>query len=366
MFRHAPKARLARAEFHCTRGFPSPRRALPAAVALLAATLFACAAHAAQVTMKAEPDRREMTVDETLTLYVTLTFSERNVTTGNVEFPKNDDFEPQHTSYQEQIMLVNGALSVRKTTVFHLIPLRDGNLSIPPLRNFYIDPATGARAELETPPIDVAVKKVAEAPARKDDAPVEPAIPAGSPLSGTLGVILLTIAAIAAVSFAIARLLRRPDAPRSPVFDLSGGETRAEGGTETAATAEAMRRSAAAPPPPRAERTARDRAGDTSRERLALLAREDERAFAREISRLVKETLEEATSRPYAGKTSEEILGEMEYLRLGGEARELLAALLEYTDEISYCGGGGAVERRDRAVDQLRRLGELLKSDDRR
>ena len=321
---------------------------LPLAICIL----YPAAAGAATVTLRAEVDRRELTMDENVALYVTFDFSEQNIQTGDVAFPSTRDFEVASQSSQQQVVIVNGALSVKRTLVFNLMPTRDGTLTIPPIRSFYVDPATGKRVELEAPPIDVKVNKVEEKKplvARRDE--VVPVIDTRSPASFALTVLLATLAAITLVGFGLTRFLRRHgDKPRSPVFDLK---------LETNAEAERLRQAAAPAAPP-------DLTAAISRERLALLARESEREFAREVGRLVKELLERGSGKPFAGRTTAEILEQIGFLRLGGEARTLVEELLAYTDEVSYCAGGGAPDRRDDTIEKLRRLSQLVDMENRR
>lgn len=338
MFCHASKSRVGPSFF--------------AAALLLAISIsYPAPAGAAGVTMRAEVDRRELTTDENVTLSVTLDTDDQNLQVGNVALPKMPDFEVAASNRQDRMVIVNGAMAIQRTSVFSLIPTRDGKLTIPPIKNFYRDPATGKQVDLETPPIDLVVRKVEEkkpAAARRDDA--VPVIDRQSPISFALIVLAATLAGLTLVGLGLARVLRRSEKPRSPVFDLK---------LETNHEAERLRRSV-----PREE--APELATAMSRERLALLAREDERRFAREIGRLVKELLERGSGKPFAGRTTAETLEQVGFLRLGGEARTLVEAILAYTDEVSYCADGGAPDRRDDVIEQLRRLSQLVDMENRR
>lgn len=301
----------------------------------------------AVVKMSARVDRESINLDDSLRLQVILDYDQQNVRTGQVQFPETRDFELEGTQYQEQMSIVNGAVSIRRTTVFTVMPSRAGQLVIPPLQNWYIDPATGRKINLETPPIPVEVRELPKETSKQDASttPVEPVVRPRDPFRFTLMIIGGTTAAILLFTILFAWFYRHRDsaAPDRATFDLK---------LEKRPEAEQLRQDTA-------RRKDEGEHIRLSRERLHLLARDNERSFARELARLLRVLLEEASGQSFCDKTADEIRGQLEYLRLGGEARSLGEDILEYCDAVNYSGESRSFEEREDLVEKLRRLKQL-------
>jgi hypothetical protein len=159
------------------------------------------------------------------------------------------------------------------------------------------------------------------------------------------------VALIALFSLALAKYLKMADAaPASPVFDLA---------LERNEEAEAIRRQVRRD----ADRPARD--VEMSRERLKLLAREDERLFAREVSRLVKAASSARVPNPSPARPpARSARRSTPAPRRRGARTRGIPDRLRRRRELPR--RGRPVEGRDDVVDRLRRLAELLQTDDRR
>jgi hypothetical protein len=52
----------------------------------------------------------------------------------------------------------------------------------------------------------------------------------------------------------------------------------------------------------------------------------------------------------------------IEYLRIGGEAKEIVNSLLEESDMVNYCGSSISHEEMEVMIEKLRRLEQLMRN----
>ncbi len=311
----------------------------------------------AEITMTSRVDRTKITIDENVLLTVTLNINGNfgnNLKIGRIDFPETKDFEVVGTSSQNQMTMINGRTSRAIDQIFSLIPSKSGKLMIPNIKNFYIDPTTGKKIDLETPPIDIIVEKVVEEKKEKiKREEITPPEGPKSPFSFIIKVILSTIILIIILTFILSSIFKRKYSKKnedSHTFDLK---------LENNVEAEKIRKSN--------EVVNKEiNTQSISREKLQLLAREDSKKFAREIARLGREILEKGCGKDFTNKTSDEIIEMVEYLRLGGEAKDLITDIFTFSDSISYCGGNAEADELEEIIEKIRRLKQVIEIQNRR
>jgi hypothetical protein len=306
----------------------------------------------AQVTMTAQLDKEQINLDQNVHLHVTLSFSQQGIQVGNIQLPTSKEYELDGTTSQQQIMMINGQYNIRKTIIYSLMPVKAGIMNIPPIASFFIDPNTQQRKPLETPPLTVKVidnSQPEETPAKtsSDEAKSkpEPVFPKEDPFSFTLFILAGTTALIIALTFTLSWYFRKQKNTESATFDLK---------VENSGEAKRIRE---------VKKNVEEEKSEIrmSRERLHLLARDNEKEFCREMGNLLRSILESNCNQSFNDKTGSEILDSLDYLRLGGEARELVTEIVEYLEEVSYCGGSRSMEEREELIEKLRRIKQLIK-----